>query len=741
MPNELVARPLSILDTAGEAVKALTKRKVAFAPQNGGINYSNPTFLPNGLINGGMAIGANGIDYTAPVGDPLTNRVVRACVNAKATAMASAPAILEKLEGGQWKQVDHECVNLLNTPNDYHSYYDLQYATTAAEDTTGQAYWRLEFTRGGIPGEIWVEHPSKFAVEGERDEFISGYRFTGETGVTELEDREVIHFRRALDLLNTRHGTTPLQAGHPQVHGDNNAAIYQSAITDNAGVMSLLIALREAQVAQQGVVTGQIQEMVEALKRKLRGRGAASIVGLNLPVDVHKMGYSPDEMAISELIRYFTVSICALLETDPIIIHMAAGKDAPTYANFKEATEDFWSRTIVPTNTRRDAVLRVQYLPLWGLDPAQYRVSRDYSGVPAMQEDKDALHQRYREDYKAGAFDLWQYQTYLGLQPDESMKGKFYQPAPKPGVGDGQDMPTDANAPAAKSFNPNEPRDKDGKWAIGGGSGSSSSGARKGDMRAATADERKALGIPPAYTDVMITDDPHADLRATAKSSKGKVQYYYSPEYSQKQAAAKFDRVKEVHQALPAMREKWNAEIAARGPNAHEAMALRLISQTGFRVGGLEGGGDVAAYGASSLLTSHAKVTGDRIEFDFKGKGGHTQQHSLIDPVLAAHIKKRQSEGKETIFDTNDAKVRDYLKKTGGDFKVHDLRTRTASAMAAHYVGTIDKKGKTPRSEKQYKAAKNAIADKVAKKLGDTRSVVLSSYIAPQIWQEWESHL
>lgn len=491
MPNELILNPLSILDTAGHTVKALTRRKVSFAPHNGSNtgSFGNATWLPNGLINTGYAANPTGVvDYAGAVGDLMNNRIVAACVDAKARAMATAPAVIEKLEGGQWKRIDHDAAHLLNAPNDFHSYYDVQFATTAYEDTKGQGFWRIEYTKGNVPGEIWPAHPDKFQVLGTSDKYISGYRFEGETGVQELENKDVIHFRRVLNLHNGRIGWTPLLAGHVQIHGDNASAIYQSAITDNAGVMSLLIAIKDGLQNQQSVATGQIQEMVEALKRKLRGPGAGAIVGLNLPVDVHKMGYSPDEMAIDKLIQYFTTSICALEGVDPIIIHMAGGSDQPTYKNSEQAIEDFWRRTIVPTNLQRDAALTTQYLPLWGLDNKTHRVARDYDNVPAMQEDRDAKHQRYREDYKAGAYDLWQYQTFLGLTPTEEMRGVFYQKPKAEAAGEGEAPATTPDV-AAKSieaiawtdeeldamtepyevkYDPNQPRDSDGKFGHGG---------------------------------------------------------------------------------------------------------------------------------------------------------------------------------------------------------------------------------------------------------------------------------
>lgn len=475
-PTINTVNPLALLDTIGESVKAITRRKVQFAEHNGAGNY--------GYGGGAHYLGADGWSYaigSSPggtpdisilAGDPLRNRVVAACVNAKARAMASAPSIIEKLEGGQWKRIDHDAANLLNAPNDYHSYYDVQFATTACEDTKAQGYWRIEFDRSGTPAEIWPEHPDKFRILGTSDKYISGYTFTQEAGGTiDLEDREVIHFRRALDLYNGRLGWTPLFAAYPQIHGDNAAATYQSAILDNAGVMSLLISMKEGVTAGNSVVTSQIEQFVAALKRKLAQRGAGSIAGVNLPLDVNKMGFSPDEMSIPDLIRYFTVSICALLEVDPAMIRMAGGADSPTYANFEVIERDFWHRTVVPTNLQRDATLTTQYLPLWELDPKTHRVNRDYSNIPALQENMAEVSTRVCGEFKVGIIDRHTAKVRLNYEVSEDDKGVYATPGkPEAPTGEEEAPPeTEAKSFEFKKYDPRQPRNELGQWTHGSG--------------------------------------------------------------------------------------------------------------------------------------------------------------------------------------------------------------------------------------------------------------------------------
>jgi DNA topoisomerase IB len=112
---------------------------------------------------------------------------------------------------------------------------------------------------------------------------------------------------------------------------------------------------------------------------------------------------------------------------------------------------------------------------------------------------------------------------------------------------------------------------------------------------------------------------------------------------------------------------------------------LRLIRATAFRNGGDDNTGDVKAYGASNLSAKHVSFDGDTTNFDFTGKLGVRQQHSLTDPEITADLKRRSERGGR-LFNTDDGKVRAYLKQAGGDFKVHDFRTWNATNLAKKLV-------------------------------------------------------
>lgn len=288
---------------------------------------------------------------------------------------------------------------------------------------------------------------------------------------------------------------------------------------------------------------------------------------------------------------------------------------------------------------------------------------------------------------------------------------------------------------AANAFDPEKhPRDISGKFAETGAS-SKGSEAVKGKMRPGTDEDRKRFGIAPAFTNIQVTDDPKADLLWTAQDAKGRRKYGYSEAYSQSQAAAKFARIGALHKAMPSLLARINEDIAAGGEDLHQALTLRLIMKTGLRNGGDSGGGDVKAYGASSLLSSHARVEGDRVHLDFIGKEGIRQRHSFSDKILARHITMRQRFGNETLFDGDAGKTLEYMRTISGDqFKVHDLRTWYGTTAADVVTSKLVARGETPKTVKELKAFKKRVASVVARDLGNGASMALNNYIHPLVF-------
>lgn len=242
----------------------------------------------------------------------------------------------------------------------------------------------------------------------------------------------------------------------------------------------------------------------------------------------------------------------------------------------------------------------------------------------------------------------------------------------------------------------------------------------------------KELGITKGYHDVRLHPSKTAPMQAKAIDAKGREKRYYSAQHHESMAAEKFARVRDFHERLPTIRAALKRDLAGdAGPDREAAAALYLIERTGFRVGtDKKTGGDVQAYGATTLRAKHVTIKGDTVSFTFVGKNGKTIRHTLVDAGVAKMLTSRMKSGGR-LFDTDDTALRGYLNRNGGaGFKVKDFRTWYATAQALKQL-----KGARPmRTVREFKARQKHVAAHVASLLGNTPKMALEKYIDPTVW-------
>ena len=73
----------------------------------------------------------------------------------------------------------------------------------------------------------------------------------------------------------------------------------------------------------------------------------------------------------------------------------------------------------------------------------------------------------------------------------------------------------------------------------------------------------RTLAIPPAYEEVWICPAPNGHLQATGRDARGRKQYRYHPDWRVARDADKFERMLEFGAALPRIRARVKADLAA----------------------------------------------------------------------------------------------------------------------------------------------------------------------------------
>lgn len=253
----------------------------------------------------------------------------------------------------------------------------------------------------------------------------------------------------------------------------------------------------------------------------------------------------------------------------------------------------------------------------------------------------------------------------------------------------------------------------------------------------------RALGIPPAWTDVRIALHPRHHIQAMGKDAAGRLQYIYHPDWEVRRSRRKQQQLALLSEALPRIRRRVRTDLEAEAGSRELALALgvALIDSTAMRVGReryLEAHG---TRGAGTLFTRDVTMSGDTVSIRFPAKSGKKASYSLSEARVAAAIRKvktipgarllmyRNGEGKPKAIRTED--LSRYLRDIAGvAVTAKDFRTLHASALAAEALAKLE----PAESASDRKRQMAAVTREVATFLQNTPAICRASYIAPCLY-------
>ena len=258
----------------------------------------------------------------------------------------------------------------------------------------------------------------------------------------------------------------------------------------------------------------------------------------------------------------------------------------------------------------------------------------------------------------------------------------------------------------------------------------------------ATLERIRGIVIPPAWTDVRISDDPDSHLQAVGRDQRGRLQYKYHPNWTAFRDRVKFDGLPAFANALPSIRKRIDADLKLSGVPRDKVLATvaELLQTTLIRVGNEEYARENGAYGLTTFRNRHAKVSGSEIAFVFTGKSGITHEVRARDRRVAKVLRECKEIPGQRLFqyldddgtpmpvhshDVNE----DLRASADADITAKDFRTWVATVATASALGSID----PPTSEKDERALVKAVIEEVAADLGNTPTVCRASYVHPRV--------
>lgn len=257
-----------------------------------------------------------------------------------------------------------------------------------------------------------------------------------------------------------------------------------------------------------------------------------------------------------------------------------------------------------------------------------------------------------------------------------------------------------------------------------------------------------SLAVPPAYTNVWICAKPNGHIQATGRDAKGRKQYRYHARFREVRDSTKYERMLDFAVALPAIRERIDADLRKRDLPREKVLAaiVHLLETTMIRVGNADYAKQNRSYGLTTLQDRHVAIDGSELRFNFKGKSGKQWKLKLKDRRIAKIVKACQElpgqnlfqyvgeDGEQYEVTSND--INSYLREVSGtDITAKDFRTWNGTVLAALALAEYEQVDSDAAAKRNVRAAIEA----VAARLGNTPTVCRKCYIHPEIFDSYLS--
>ena len=259
---------------------------------------------------------------------------------------------------------------------------------------------------------------------------------------------------------------------------------------------------------------------------------------------------------------------------------------------------------------------------------------------------------------------------------------------------------------------------------------------------AATLQRIRALGVPPAWTEVWICSDGSGHIQATGRDARGRKQYRYHDDWRDVRDQNKFEHIVDFARLLPGIRARVAKDMSKRGAPREKVLAtiVSLLDKTLIRVGNGEYAKENGTYGLTTLRSTHLDVEGSELRFHFKGKSGKTWRLRVKDRRIARIVRAIQDLPGQHLFQHVDeagicrsvdsSDVNAYLREiAGADVSAKDFRTWGGTVLAALALSTIGSFSNKTQAKTNLRRAFEAVASR----LGNTTTICRKCYVHPEI--------
>lgn len=297
------------------------------------------------------------------------NSIVAIAINWMGTSWGLTEPQVGTLSGVDFTPLtfDHPYLSVLQNPNPFMDRLDYDLSLLWDYCTRGNAYELLiRNRRNEIVESYWLPVECMQPIP-DSSGYLSHYDYIPGSR-QRLEIHEVIHHRFRTDRTNPLQGVSPLAEQYREIVTDNAYSDYGAGLAQEGGVPPIMFSPRIVRTADgQTTVTmtpAAAKSLTESLAEKMR-REPGKPRFVPGAVEMHKMGFRPDEMALLETRAMPECRIPAALGIHPVTIGLYTGFLHANYSNAVEFNKQSWRNGLLPVMRRFEAARTKKALRSW----------------------------------------------------------------------------------------------------------------------------------------------------------------------------------------------------------------------------------------------------------------------------------------------------------------------------------------------------------------------------------------
>jgi len=321
-----------------------------------------------------------------------------------------------------WEDDDiHELNGILRQPNPFHNLQEILCHACQSLIITGNAKYQIAIKGLGTPTAIWP-HPSHMIklIYDKGTGLPSHYLLDPNKRKIVLKMEEVIHLK-LYHMLSPFDGIFPNQPVQDQVESNRYALQWNKLFFNNGAVPDLLFEDTNSLLTSQE----SQEQFLESWAQRHEGVKKSHKRGILPPgIKPHVLSCNIKDMAFAELIRLNREQILGFLQIPPA---EAGIYEYANYANAMIQKKTYWENCLIPFI--RIIQIGFNHQLVWRYWDIDHRLIIDYSGVEALQADKEVQARAVTLNYNAGLITLNEGRADLGKEPVDGGDEFKQQPA------------------------------------------------------------------------------------------------------------------------------------------------------------------------------------------------------------------------------------------------------------------------------------------------------------------------